>query len=51
LHESDNTLNKEDNTLNKEDNTLNKEDNDNYSDYKLLPSLLDYIIELLNNFF
>lgn len=58
LHESDNTLNKEDNTLNKEDNilnkeynTLNKEDNDNYLGYKLLPSLLDYIIEILNNFF
>ena len=51
LHESDNTLNKEDYALNKEENTLNKEDNDNYLDYKLLPSLLDYIIEILNNFF
>ena len=38
LHESDNTLNK-------------KEDNNNYSEYKVLPSLLDLILEILNNLF
>ena len=38
LYESDNTLNK-------------KEDYHNYSDYKLGNSLLDYIIEILNNIF
>jgi len=38
LHESDNTLNK-------------KEDNHNYSGYKVLPSLLETIIEILNNIF
>jgi hypothetical protein len=36
LHESDNTLNK-------------KEDNHNYSVYKVLPSILETIIEILNN--
>ncbi|KAH9865946.1 hypothetical protein IAQ61_008537 [Plenodomus lingam] len=38
LHESDNTLNK-------------KEDNHNYSGYKVLPSLLETMIEILNNLF
>ena len=38
LYESDNTLNK-------------KEDYHNYSDYKLGNSLLDYIIEILNDIF
>ena len=38
LHESDNTLNK-------------KEDNHNYSGYKVLPSLLETIIEILNKLF
>jgi hypothetical protein len=38
LHASDNTLNK-------------KEDNNDYSDYKLGNSLLDYIIEILKNLF
>jgi hypothetical protein len=38
LYESDNTLNK-------------KEDYNNYSDYKLGNSILDYIIEILNNIF
>jgi len=38
--------------LHKSDNTLNKkEDNHNYSGYKVLPSLLDYIIEILNDIF
>jgi len=38
LYESDNTLNK-------------KEDNHNYSGYKVLPSLLETIIEILNDIF
>jgi len=38
LHESDNTLNK-------------KEDNNNYLGYKVLPSLLETIIEILNKLF
>ena len=38
LHEFDNTLNK-------------KEDYDNYADYKLDNSLLDYIIDILNDIF
>jgi hypothetical protein len=38
LHESDNTLNK-------------KEDNNNYSEYKILPGLLGFILELINNLF
>jgi len=38
LHESDNTLNK-------------KEDNDNYLGYKVLPSLLETIIDILNKLF
>jgi len=38
FHESDNTLN-------------NKEDNNNYSGYKVLPSLLETIIDFLNNIF
>jgi hypothetical protein len=38
LHESDNTLNK-------------KEDNNNYSEYKILPGLLGFILELINNIF
>lgn len=38
LHESNHTLN-------------NKEDNHNYSGYKVLPSLLDSILEILNDIF
>lgn len=38
-------------SLYESDNNLNKEDYHNYSDYKLGNSLLDYIIEILNNIF
>jgi len=38
-------------SLHQSDNTLNKEDNHNYSGYKVLPSLLETIIEILNNIF
>ncbi|RYE12113.1 MAG: hypothetical protein EOP34_11440 [Rickettsiales bacterium] len=38
-------------SLHQSDNTLNKEDNHNYSGYKVLPSLLETIIEILNKLF
>ena len=38
-------------SLHESDNTLNKEDNYNYSGYKVLPSLLETIIEILNKLF
>ena len=38
-------------SLHQSDNTLNKEDTHNYSGYKVLPSLLETIIEILNKLF
>lgn len=51
--ESSNSLKDQSNSrLHEFDNTLNKkEDYNNYSDYKLGDSLLDYIIDVLKNIF